>query len=114
MTWSIENPESETFPLVNVAPLQCARDRNRVSKGKQMGTKVVVNDVVGRIPEPMGFVKERLLADGNGQFRSFSNQTRNRRALVSMMMGKQRPINDTASSSIDFSRVYQQGLAISF
>ena len=57
--------------------------------------------------------KEQFLADGNGQLGSLSNQTRNRRALISMMVCKQRPINNTASSRIDFSRVDQQGLAIS-
>ncbi len=116
MARSIENPEFEALPFVDVTSLQCARDRDRLSKRKKMGTKVVamIEDVVGRIPEPMCFIKEHLLPDGNGHLGSFSNQTGNRRALISMMMGKQRPINHTASSRIDFSRVDQQGLAIAF
>src|SRR4030095_15655654 len=116
MAWSIENLESQTLPFMNITPLQCTRNGDRVSKRKQMGTKVVamVDDVVGRIPESMCFIKEHLLPGRNGHLGSLSNQTRNRRALVSMVMSEQHPINHTASSSTGFSRVDQKGIAIAF
>ena len=82
-----------------------------------MGPEIVamIENVVSRIPELVRFVKEVLLADWNGHFGSCRRKTRNKRALIPMMMGKKGPINHTAARcGLDLSRIYEKLLAIAF
>src|SRR5215510_13627273 len=117
MTWCLDDLKFEAFPIVDIATPDCTCNGNRIPQCEQMGSKIVtmINQVISRIPELIGFFEEALLLGWNYYLRPSRHETRNRRTLVAMMGGEEDPINWISTRDrVNFSRVNQKFPAISF